>query len=86
MAARQRRPIDHGTRGTPEAVAALARQLGLDQPAWSRYLAWLAGLVRGDLGLSYAYGAPVADLILERLALTLPLALLATSMTVVLAL
>ena len=75
-----------GPEAPPEAVAALARQLGLDQPAWSRYLAWLAGLVRGDLGLSYAYGAPVADLILERLALTLPLALLAMSMTVVLAL
>ena len=32
-----------GPEAPPEAVAALARQLGLDQPAWSRYLAWLAG-------------------------------------------
>ncbi|UXH78697.1 ABC transporter permease [Roseateles amylovorans] len=75
-----------GPEAPPEAVAALARQLGLDQPAWQRYGAWLAGLARGDLGLSYAYGAPVSDLIAERLAVTLPLALLAMGMAVLVAL
>lgn len=75
-----------GPEAPPEAVAALSTQLGLDRPAWQRYGEWLAGLLRGDLGLSYAYGAPVAELLLERLALTLPLALLAMALTVVLAL
>lgn len=75
-----------GPEATPEAVATLSRQLGLDRPAAVRYGEWLSGLVRGDLGLSYAYGTPVADLIRERLALTLPLALLAMTLTIVLAL
>lgn len=75
-----------GAEATPEAVAALAAQLGLDRPAWSRYGQWLVGLVRGDLGLSHAYGTPVAELMLERLALTVPLALLAMALTVALAL
>lgn len=75
-----------GAEATPEAVAALSAQLGLDQSAWSRYGQWLAGLARGDLGLSHAYGTPVADLMLERLALTVPLALLAMALTVALAL
>ncbi len=75
-----------GTDASPEAVAALAARLGLDQPAGTRYLHWIGGLVTGDLGDSYSYGAPVADLILERLALTVPLALMAMALTTVLAL
>ena len=69
-----------------EAVQALAQQLGLDQPAWQRYLQWVQGLLVLDLGNSYAYGSPVVDLVLERLALTVPLAVLAMLITTVLAL
>ena len=43
-------------------------------------------MLRGDLGLSYAYSTPVGELVLERLALTVPLALLAMALTTVLAL
>ena len=75
-----------GPDASPEAVAALASRLGLDQPAWERYLLWITGLLRGDMGLSYAYSTPVSELVLERLALTVPLALMAMALTTVLAL
>lgn len=75
-----------GPDAAPEAVAALATKLGLDQPAWQRYLHWVSGLLTGDLGESYAYSTPVLDLVLERLALTVPLALLAMALATALAL
>ena len=75
-----------GPDAAPEAVQALAQQLGLDQPAGQRYLQWIQGLLVLDLGNSYAYGSPVLDLVLERLALTVPLAVLAMLITTVLAL
>jgi len=75
-----------GADASPEAVAALALKLGLNDPLWTRYWHWIAGLLTGNLGDSYAYGSPVIDLILERLALTVPLALLAMAFTTVLAL
>ena len=75
-----------GPSATPEAVQALALQLGLDQPAPRRYGRWIAGLLRGDLGISIAYDTPVAGLIAERLAVTVPLASMAMGLTTVLAL
>ncbi|QHJ00643.1 ABC transporter permease subunit [Xylophilus rhododendri] len=75
-----------GPDAAPEAVRALATQMGLDQPAWSRFLHWLLALLHGDLGTSASYGDPVSTLIAERLALTVPLALLAMLLTCVLAL
>ncbi len=74
-----------GTSATPETLAALRTQMGLDDPLIVRYLAWLAGVVQGDLGQSYTYGVPVAGLIVERLAVTLPLALMAVVMSVAIA-
>ncbi len=75
-----------GPDAAPEAVLALERKLGLDRPAPERYLAWLGGLLTGELGDSHAYGSPVAELIGERLALTVPLAVAAMALTTVLAL
>lgn len=75
-----------GPDAAPDAVLALQAQLGLDVPWPWRYVQWLQGLAAGDLGISHAYDAPVADLLVERLALTIPLALLAMLLTVVLAL
>lgn len=75
-----------GADASPEAVAALAAKLGLDLPAWTRYWHWVGGLLTGDLGNSYAYGSPVIDLVLERLSLTIPLAVIAMVFTTVLAL
>jgi len=75
-----------GPDAAPEAVHALAVQLGLDQPAWQRYLQWLQGLLHGYMGLTYAYSTPVSELVLERLAVTAPLAVMAMLITTVLAL
>jgi len=66
-----------GTAARPDTIAALEQQLGLDQPAHIRYLMWIVGAFTGDLGDSGSYGVPVAGLIAERLAVTMPLALLA---------
>lgn len=75
-----------GPDAAPEAVQAMATKLGLDRPATERYWEWVTGMLRGDLGLSYAYSTPVSELVLERLALTVPLALMAMALTTVLAL
>lgn len=75
-----------GPDASPEAVVELTQQLGLDQPPLSRYLHWIGGLVRGDMGTSYAYGSPVGELIFERLALTIPLAIMAMLFTTLIAL
>lgn len=75
-----------GADADPEAVAQLSAQLGLDQPALHRYGQWISGLVQGDMGESHAYGTPVLELVQERLALTVPLALLAMALATVLAL
>lgn len=74
-----------GTSASPDTLAALQKQMGLDQPLLLRYIHWLAGVFHGDLGQSYTYGVPVAGLIVERLAVTLPLALLAVCLSVTIA-
>ena len=75
-----------GPDASPEAVEALASKLGIDRPPLERYWDWVTGLLTGDLGLSYAYSSPVSELVLERLAVTVPLALMAMALTTVLAL
>ena len=52
-----------GQDATPEAVEALRKQMGLDKPAVERYGSWLAGLLRGDPGMSVVTGVPVAQAI-----------------------
>ena len=68
------------------AVAALRIDLGLDRPAPERYLKWLAGLVQGEFSKSYTYGVDVWELVRERLAITVPLALISMIMATVFAL
>ena len=75
-----------GTSASPETLAALRHELGLDQPLLIRYGQWLAGVFSGNLGQSYTYGVPVAGLIVERLAVTLPLSMIAIVLSVVIAL
>lgn len=72
-----------GTNATPEKLAALREQLGLNAPAIVRYFRWLAGFVTGDLGISYSYNMPVAELISGKLAITGALTMLSFSMVVV---
>lgn len=66
-----------GINATPEAVANLRMQMGLDAPAYQRFLAWVAGMLGGDFGVSHTQGLPVGQLIAERMAVTLPLSLFA---------
>ena len=76
-----------GQAATPETVAAIRRQLGLDLPVHIRYVDWLTGVVQGDFGNSLAQrGRPVADMIGTRLGNTLFLAAYAAAMAVPLAL
>ena len=75
-----------GQSATEETVAAFRKNLGLDQPAWKRYLQWLGGAVQGDLGVSLANQRPIGDLIGGRLGNTLFLALYAAAIAVPLSL
>src|SRR5690606_9106115 len=63
-----------GNFATPENVARLNAQLGLDKPLPQRYLIWLGNLFQGDLGRSFALNRPVLDEVLERFQATLILA------------
>jgi len=65
-----------GIHATPETLETLRHQLGLDRPPAVRYLSYIKGLVLGDLGRSIHYDVPIRSLILSRLQVTLPLAIL----------
>lgn len=75
-----------GLEASEEARLALERALGLDKPPLERYLGWLLGLGRLDLGESIRYAKPVAELLRERLPLTLALVLLGLGGALLLAL
>lgn len=74
-----------GMTATPEAVAALRSELGLDQGPVARYLAWVGGMLTGDFGVSYTYRTPVAGMVLDRLQVSLPLALYALALSTLIA-
>ncbi|MCD4533638.1 ABC transporter permease [Nocardioides sp. cx-169] len=73
-----------GEDATPETVAALNAELGLDDPLWQRYGDWLGGAVQGDLGTSPISRVPVSEAIVDRLPVTLEIAVLALLMALVL--
>lgn len=75
-----------GLNATPEALAALRAEYGFDQPVIWRFFAWLGGFVSGDLGQSYTYRVPVLTLIEERAAVSVPLAVLAMGLSVLIGL
>ncbi|MHA7870357.1 MAG: ABC transporter permease [Salipiger thiooxidans] len=74
-----------GINARPDTVAALRAELGLDLPRAERYLAWVGGMVQGDFGTSYTYRAPVSQMVAERIRVSLPLALYALTLSVVIA-
>ena len=74
-----------GMEATPEALNALREQMGLNQPLVWRYLSWIGGLLIGDFGRSYTYSVPVADLIVERVVVSLPLAILSLLLSTLIA-
>lgn len=60
-----------------DTLKALRHQLGLDLPVWLRYVHWIGGVLTGDFGRSTAYDSSIATLILQRVAVTVPLAIAA---------
>jgi len=66
-----------GDQATPEKVAALRHDMGLDQPIWWRYLSWLGHVLQGDLGRSFRTGQTVLQAISERIPVSLELMLMA---------
>ena len=75
-----------GVDAPDSAVEALRAELGLDRPALERYFDWIAGLALGEMGNSYTYKVPVAELFAERLEVTVPLAIGAMALASFLAL
>src|SRR2546428_3333024 len=70
-----------GSSISTEQIEALRREYGLDRPIWVQYLRWMQNLLTGNLGLSLEYQRPNAELIGERLVLTVVLALFAFAIT-----
>src|SRR6202011_2863387 len=66
-----------GDQATPEKVAALRHDMGLDQPIWWRYLSWLGNVLQGDFGRSFRTGQTVLQAVAERLPVSIELMLLA---------
>ncbi|GAA1804892.1 ABC transporter permease [Nesterenkonia flava] len=75
-----------GMDASEEQVQAVRERMGLDRSAPERYLSWLAGFLRGDLGVSAVNGRSVSELLAERLPVTLELVGLAFVLSIVLAL
>ena len=75
-----------GENATPEALAALDSKLGLNDPVWLQYALWLSDAVRGDLGVSPLTGQSVREAIVERLPVTLQLALMGLTISLLVAL
>jgi peptide/nickel transport system permease protein len=71
-----------GLQATPEAVEALRAKLGLNQPLAVQYLSWIGAMIQGNMGESINYGVPITDLVVQRLAVTGPLTLLAVLFSV----
>jgi peptide/nickel transport system permease protein len=66
-----------GDQATPEKVAALRHDMGLDQPIWWRYASWLGHVLQGDFGRSFRTGQTVLQAVTERLPVSLELMVLA---------
>ncbi len=63
-----------GLNASEDTIAALRAELGLDGSVLERYVGWVGGMLTGDFGTSYTYRVPVADLVSQRIVVSLPLA------------
>ena len=75
-----------GVNAREDTLEALRAELGIDRPVVERYLTWIGDLARGELGRSYTYDVPVAELVAERLEVSLPLAIIAILLSTAIAL
>jgi peptide/nickel transport system permease protein len=74
-----------GMNSDPASLATLRHALGLDAPPFIRYFGWLFGMLHGDFGTSYTYRVPVSELISQRVVVSLPLAIYALALTLIIA-
>lgn len=74
-----------GESATPEVVAAIREQFGLDKPLYIQYKIWIENMLEGDFGTSIISGQPVIDMIIDRLEPTLSLALVTITFAVLIA-
>ena len=74
-----------GVNAQPDTVNALREELGLNTSHTQRYVSWISGLLKGDLGTSYTYRSPVSDIVADRLQVSVPLALYALTLTILIA-
>jgi peptide/nickel transport system permease protein len=74
-----------GLNAREDTLAALREELGLTGSILERYLSWAGGLLVGDFGTSYTYRTPVAEMIGDRLWVSLPLAIYALALSTLIA-
>ncbi|WP_181275476.1 ABC transporter permease [Brevibacterium oceani] len=74
-----------GTNATPEAVAALEVQYGLDRPPVVRYFDWVVGMLGGDFGTSYVTGAAITPVIIDSVQVTAILVISAIALSILIA-
>lgn len=74
-----------GVNAQPDTVNALREELGLNTSHTQRYVSWISGLLKGDLGTSYTYRSPVSDIVADRLQVSVPLAIYALTLTILIA-
>lgn len=74
-----------GINAQEDTLNALREELGLSQSKLERYLSWTFGMLQGDFGTSYTYRTPVADMVQDRLWVSLPLAIYALALSTLIA-
>ena len=74
-----------GINAQEDTLNALREELGLNQSKLERYLSWTLGMLQGDFGTSYTYRTPVAQMVADRLWVSLPLALFALALSTIIA-
>jgi peptide/nickel transport system permease protein len=77
--------VMRGEFASPDEIAAVRHQLGLDQPVWLQFGRWVGSVVTGDLGASFSFNQPVLRVIADHYPPTLSIVLLASAFTVILA-
>lgn len=75
-----------GTEATPEKVAALRHEMGLDRPFLVRYSEWFISCLKGDFGMSYSYHIPVSNMISQKIPITLCMSVIAFILTIAISL
>ena len=66
-----------GTQATPERIESLRNELGLNDPVLVQYGRWAINFLKGDMGISYSYRMPVSTMIMDKVPVTLTMALIA---------